>query len=220
MHRFPVLLAAVTGQALAFMAAPASARCTTQQYIAYGREGLSDSQIREKCRSAIPGWLSGQWRVTLRMENFSIREPGQQKDTALNPFIQGMKSLTGIAERPEAEREELWLVGVQNGVLAINRVYHPKHDPGSAPFTAVLADRQQSGHRLTASVLDGNRLKTKMVSPPYGNRGIEEWSFDIGLDGSAGQKTQLSGRYRVIRQNPLDGKTYRHNGRIVLTRAR
>ena len=212
------LIAALTGQCLFLVATPAHAACTPEQYIAHGRAGLNDLQIKEKCKTAYPAWLAGQWHVTLKMNNYKVHDPANKESTGFNPFMQGMKTMTDIVGKPDEQREEIWLLALKADVLGLSRIYNPKHNPGSAPF-AHVSGKQPSGHRIGTSKISKNHLMTTMVSPPYGNEGIESWQFDIDLTGNIGQQSQLLGRYKVNRKSLLDGKIYSHDGIIIMTKA-
>ena len=220
-HNTLAILAAAALQLLVSLSA-ALAQCSPKQYIDYGRAGLTDAQIQEKCKAIIPAWLAGQWMVTLTLKDFKVYDETEQQQ-GFNPFksfAKTMESLTDLADKPEQQRSEIWLLGHKAGHLSMVRVYNPKYNPGS-PLFAEQAGQQQSRHFLVnAGIGQGNRLELEVSSPPYGKEGIEQWQFTIDLNKAGNQKNQLSGFYRVKRRRQGDGKIIYHQGLVLMTRAR
>ena len=220
MQRKTFMLAGLVLLQLVAMLSTAFAKCTPKQYIDYGRAGLSDAQIQKKCNDLIPQWLSGQWAVTLKLEHFRIHDKTAQQDIDFNPFsrfAKGMESFAQLADKPDDQRQETWLLTSANGHLTLNRLYNPKYNPDSPAF-ARQTGQQQSRHILVKAERLQNHLKMAISSPPYGNLGIEQWQFDIDLNGNLGRKDQLTGHYRVSRKNLLDGKLYTHDGLVIMIR--
>ena len=134
--QFASLLALFAG--LFFLLPPdARAKCTPQQYIEFGRQGLTDTQIAQKCKTPFPRWIAGNWIATLKRETYKVEDINKdQRSTSFNPMLEGMKKLTEIAGEPAEKRDEFWIIGTRNDQLALTRIYDPSLNPGkgSASF--------------------------------------------------------------------------------------
>ena len=240
----------------------ALALCSPQDYIAYGRANLSNSQIQKLCPQAsntaitpkvknksdkistlpkqqktglstgqktllakpetFPVWLSGLWNVTFKMKAYKVYDNNTQNKKDFNPFTKGMSSFTNsftdIADKPEETRLEGWEMDVKNNVWYLKRSYRPGYNPGSAAFSS-YARAKDARHLVLKSAIIKGHLIVDIVSPPYGNEGIENWHFNIDL-AQNNRSDYIQGYYYISRKKPEDGRLYTHQGTVDLRRWR